>query len=197
MNATKITAFLVFPLFIGGFLVGEDIIKTILNEQWYPMITVFKYLCLTQILMAINAINNFAHAAQDRPHWGMFYHIAGVLLMPVSFYLAVPYGLNAIIFPWMSTFVLLCGSWILITLKKIGIPITTYIRNLMTPITASAIMMIMVSAFRYSLSSYNIIMNNNLIKFILSAGIGGLFYLGCIWFIDRNLILNVKLLRRK
>jgi len=192
LNVQKITAFLVMPLFMGGFLVGEDIIKLLLNDQWYPMITVFKYLCLTQIFMSLNAINNFVHASQGRPHYGVYYHIAGIVLMPISFYFAVPYGLNGIIFPWMSSFVILTVSWIIITLRTIGIPISVYIRNMANPAIASMIMFLVVILFRSITSSVDLINSNILIKLGSSLTIAVMVYLGYIWMFERNIILLVK-----
>jgi O-antigen/teichoic acid export membrane protein len=192
LNSNKITAFLVIPLFFGGFLVGEDLIKIILNEKWYPMITIFKYLCLTQIFMSINAINNFAHAAQGRPMWGVYYHIAGVLTMPVSFYFAVKYGLNAIIIPWMTVFVILTTSWIIITIKTIGVSIIDYVNNLRNPILGAGLMLISLTIFRHLITPIDFINENYILRLSISLVIGGISYVGYQWFSDREFIFSIK-----
>jgi len=182
---------------MGGFLVGEDIIKILLNEKWYPMITVFKYLCLTQIFMAINAINNFAHAAQGRPIWGVYYHIAGVFLMPISFYFAVQHGLNAIIIPWITTFLFMCILWITITINKIGVKISSYIFNLIHPMIGSFIMFIAVLVFRDMVTPINFINNNDILRLLTSVIIGGIAYIGYQWFADREFIFDIKRMLKK
>jgi O-antigen/teichoic acid export membrane protein len=192
LNISKITATIVLPLFVGGYLVGEDIIKIFLNEQWFPMIFLFKYLCLSQIMMAMNAINNFAHAAQGRPHWGLCYNIAGAILMPVSFYLAVPYGLNFIIVPWFTTFIIMCSVWILTTIKKLEISLVAYIKNIISPFIATAIMIISVYGYIHLLTVINIQDLNLIILLASKIAIGALCYIGYLWLFNRTLFYNIK-----
>lgn len=195
LNITKVTATIVLPLFVGGFLVGDNIVRILLNEKWYPIIFLFKYLCLSQIMMAMNAINNFAHAAQGRPHWGLCYHAAAAILMPVSFYLAVPYGLNAILIPWFTTFLLICSVWIITTLKKLGVPITAYIKNLSHPILAVLTMAAGVTVFEYLLVSLAKMDIPLIFILVMKVATGGVCYLGYLWVFNRQLFHDFKKLR--
>ena len=90
----------------------------LLDDKWIPIIFLFKMLCLSQIFLAMTSINNHVHNAQGRPGWGMCYNAACALFMSISFYFAVQHGLNAIIIPWMTTFIFMCIIWITITIKK-------------------------------------------------------------------------------
>jgi teichuronic acid exporter len=192
LNTTKITAITVLPLFVGGYLVGEDLVKVLLNEKWYTMIFVFKFLCLSQIMMALNAINNFAHAAQGRPHWGLCYHIAGIILMPVSFYLAVPYGLHAILIPWFTTFILITLAWIIITTNKIGIPLSRYILNLANPVIATLIMSTAVLLIDNSINHLLTENINSCFRLSIKIGTGALFYIVSLGILDRRLFSDLK-----
>ena len=192
LNITKITATLVLPLFIGGFLVGDDLIRLILSEQWYPMIFLFKYLCLSQILLAINAVNNFVHAAQGRPVWGLYYHIACVIFMPISFYFGAKHGLHTIILPWLTTYVLLSSTWIFLTIRKIGIRTTNYVTNLLNPLIATFFMIIGVVLFRYLFSKIRFIDENVIVRLPFLIGIGAICYLSYLWIFERKLFINLK-----
>ena len=192
LNITKITATIVFPLFIGGFLVGPDLIKILFNEKWYPIIFLFKYLCLSQILTAVNAVNNFVHASQGRPQWGLTYHAICVIFMPVSFYFAVRYGLEAIILPWLTTYFILCSSWIVVTLCKIGIAISEYIKNIQNAICASLVMVVAVVLFQHASRNVPVVPDILVLKLAISVTIGGCVYLGYLWKFDREIFESFK-----
>ncbi len=193
---SKTTATFVLPLFIGGFLVGEDLIGILLGEKWFPIIGMFRYLCLAQIFMSLNAVNNFVHAAQGRPHWGLHYNLACVLFMPLSFYFAVLHGLDAMVIPWLTTFAVLSSVWMAITIKKIGINVNVYLKNLIHIGIASLLMLISVYIFHDYLCGLIEALNHTIIKCFLSILVGGMVYSAYLWLFDNELILQIKRLRQ-
>jgi O-antigen/teichoic acid export membrane protein len=136
LTITKVTAALVLPLCVGGFWVGDDLVKIFLNSQWHSIGEVFRYLCLVQIATALNAVNNFVHTSQGRPHWRLSYYAACAVMMPLSFSLVVDYGFRAILIPWLTTYMALCVTWIWITLRRIDIRLVDYFRALRTPVAS-------------------------------------------------------------
>ena len=191
LDMINITAVLVLPLFVGGFLVGEDLIKVLLNEKWYPIIFIFKFLCLSQILTALNAINNFVHFAQGRPKWGLYINGTTTVFMGISFFFAVNYGLEAIIIPWFTTYFLICIIWIMITINKIEINILSYVKAIIIPITAVVTMSITVFLADYLIKSilYN---NEYIISLIVKLVLGGMVYIFVIIIFDRSIMRRIK-----
>lgn len=195
LNIVKITMTLVLPLFVGGFATSEELVNLLLGEKWIQIIFIFKFLCLIQILTSLNAVNSFVHNAQGRPHWSVVYHATCAILMPLSFYFAVQYGLTAMLVPWFSTYFILCTVWIFITINKIGIDLKSYLRSIMTPLLATVIMLIPIAFVSYtiniSLGKWNIYLISLILKVLLGAG----FYLAYLWFFDRKLFSDIKKLR--
>ncbi len=148
LNITKITAAIVFPLFAGGYLFGGDLITILLDAKWQPIISLFKILCLVQIMTSMIAINNFVHAAQGRPVWSLYFNIACAIAMPLSFFLAVPYGLRGIIIPWCTTYVVLCVAWLYVSIRKFGIRLPKYIFNIRNPLLGTLLMSVPLWLFR-------------------------------------------------
>lgn len=140
LNTAKITATVVFPLYIGGFLVGGDLIKILLTEQWHPMIPLFRYLCLLQILVSMTAVNGFVHSAQGRPGTNIILNVLLATLMPLSFYFAVQHGVNAILIPWFTTYIIINVGWSIYTFRKINISLISYLESIKKPSIASLIM---------------------------------------------------------
>src|SRR5438876_352891 len=140
LRTVNICATLVFPLFVGGFLVGADLVQVLLSDKWAPISRIFEYLCLAQIMLSLNAVNSFVHNAQGRASWSSLYFVACAILVSLSFFLAVPYGLEAALIPWFTTYVVLSVSWIAITTRKIGITHGVYLKGLSIPFAATLTM---------------------------------------------------------
>ena len=196
LNVVKVTAIMVMPMFVGGYMLGEDLIKLLLNEKWYPIIYIFKLLCLSQIITSLNAVNSFVHYAQGRPNWSLYFSIVLVVGMGVSFYFVVPYGMEAMIIPWVTTYLLLCGIWTIVTIKKIGINISMYVKNIISPIVGTIIMIIGLIIMEHALSEVSADGNITLIWAVALKIIAGCaLYVFYLWLFDREIFVKVKELR--
>ncbi len=197
LNIVKITMTMVLPLFVGGFLVSRELIEVLLGHKWMPIIFVFQYLCLTQVLTSLNAVNSFVHNAQGRPKWSMIYHGICAVFMPVSFYVAVQYGLNAMVVPWFTTYVFLCFGWIFVTIKKINIGLGSYISNIRHQLFATVAMIVPVLGVEYLLQSWQIQWHKDLLSLGLKLTSASLVYFSCLYLFDRKLLKNIKSILRK
>ena len=196
LNTTKITATLVLPLFVGGYLVGGEVVKLLLNEKWFPMITVFEYLCLAQIMTSLNAINNFVHVARGKPYWSLYYHIGGVIVMPVSFFLAAPFGIHAMLIPWFTSFMGMSMTWIIITLYGIGISPALYLKGLLHPVIGTLCMATGVLLCSNIRPFVPVVGFSSLLIVVVKMSVGTLLYAGYLWFFDRDVFLGLRKLRK-
>lgn len=197
LDINKMTLSLVLPVFVGGYLVGGDLIRLLLDDKWLPIITVFKYLCLVQIVTSLTAVNNFVHTALGRPQWSLGFNVICAILMSVSFFLAVPYGLSAILIPWFTVYFIICTFWIIISLKKIGISKVQYLKNISLPVISTLVMVAAVLLLKsYSCIFPQFINESLLIMLCFKIFAGAGFYFLFLWFFDRSLFENIKKLRR-
>jgi len=195
LKTVNICATLVFPLLVGGFLVGADLVQVLLSDKWAPIGRIFEYLCLAQVLMVLSPINNFVHNAQGRASWSSLYTVTCVILVSLSFFLAVPYGLEAALIPWFTTYVVLSVSWIAITARKIGITPGVYLKGLFIPVAAtltmaSAIQLLSILGGDY-LNSLG-----QLSSLIIKCGIGASTYIMFLWVFDKRIFNMLRALRR-
>ena len=196
LNVVKITSIIVIPIFVGGFMLGDELIKILLNEKWYPIIDIFKLLCLAQILTSLNAVNSFVHYAQGRPNWSLYFHASLAIGMGVSFYLAVPYGLKGIVIPWFSTYLVLCSGWTTLTLYKMGIDIKMYIKNMSTAIYGVVVMVTVLAG----VDSVIVIQETDgelwmLLAIIAKITAGGMTYLAFLMLFDKEIFRKIKELK--
>lgn len=195
LNVSKITATLVLPIFCGGFLLGDNLIRVLLTDQWYPMIPLFRYLCLVQIFVAISALNGFVHSAMGRPGRNLILNITLAIFMPISFYFAVQYSVSTILVPWFTTYLLINSAWMFYTLKKIEIPVVSFMNALKFPVMATVSMVAVILLIDY----YFGYLNFNMSKFgslAIDVFSGAAVYGFFLWKFDNEFVKNIKLLRK-
>ncbi len=195
LNITKITATVVLPIFCGGFLLGEGLIRLLLNEQWYPMITLFRYLCLVQIFVSMTTVNHTVHSAQGKPGRVIFLNFTRVIFMPLSFFFAVQYGMNAILVPWCTTYMIITLAWLVYTLNKLDISMVSYLRTLRVPASATAMMAVAVAAMEY-LIGYIQIKIPLYVSLSVEMIVGAAMYGFILWKLDSDLLKRLRILIR-
>jgi len=195
LNIVNVCATLIFPLFVGGFLIGGDLVQVLLSDKWAPIGRMFEYLCLAQIMVSLNAVNSFVHNAQGRASWSSLYFVAGAILVSLSFFLAVPYGLEAALIPWFTTYAVLSVSWIAITTRKIGITPGVYLKGLSIPFAATLTMATAIQLVSILGGDY---LNSlgQLSSLIIECGIGASTYIMFLWVFDKRIFNVLRTLRR-
>jgi O-antigen/teichoic acid export membrane protein len=195
LKTVNVCATLVFPLFVGGFLVGADLVQLLLSDKWAPIGRIFEYLCLAQILVSLNSINNFVHNSQGRASWSTLYTVVCAILVPLSFFFAVPYGLEAALIPWFTTHAVLSVSWIAITTRSMGITPGDYLKGLSIPLAATVAM---AAAIQFVCNIYGDCLNSpgRLYPLTIKIGIGASTYFMFLWVFDRRIFSELKSLRK-
>ena len=192
LNIIKITSTIVFPLFIGGFLLGEDLVRIVLSAKWLDMIQLFKYFCLIQIITSLNAINNFVHTSKGNPHFGMWFNAWLAFSMTFAFAFSVQFGVNWMLVPWFTIYLLSCVLWIKATVKIIGESIMLYFRQLLHPVMGTMLMSIVILVLTGVFSGGSYDFGRVLFLFWVKLIAGGVVYLCYFYFFDRGVFVNLK-----
>jgi O-antigen/teichoic acid export membrane protein len=195
LKTTKYIAFIVAPLFFGGLFLGDELITTLLGEKWKSIIFIFKIFCISQFIVSITVINTVIHNAQGRPHWTLRFHLVNTLLMPFSIFIAAKFGFNALAIPWISVYPAVCIYWIVITLRKLNIPILTYLKYLSSPFLATCLMIIGVILFKLFLAKFHLMVNLKMIL-IQEIAIGIILYLLYLFFFEKKSLNEIWSLRK-
>ncbi len=193
LDTVEITTAIVLPLFVGGYLAGDELVRVLLNPKWYPMTFIFKMLCLAQIITAVNAINNFVHIAQGRPKWSLAFNAMMAFLLPPSFYFAAKYGLNAIVIPWFSTYLALCILWIGMTIRKCCIGLTDYLKAILMPIQGTILLVGAIHILMILLKRVHISSDLQILTCQILLGVS--VYSSFVLIFGRNLLLKLKNMR--
>lgn len=196
LKIIKVTVTLVFPLFVGGYLVAEELVTVVLGEKWSSIIFLFKYLCLAQIMTSLSAINNVVHNALGKAERSMYFNGICALFMTISFYIAATQdSLDLMIYPWCVTYFLLCSGWIYYTISKLEISVYRYLSNMFFVFVGVGAMSISVVAC--GMYSFLIPLSDvgNIYLLLAKIVIGGIVYAGTLILFDRKFFLDLYALR--
>lgn len=188
LSVVKLIAAITFPIFVGGYVMGDDLIKVLLNEKWFDAIIFFKYLCLVQIFIALNSLNHQVHIALGRANWRLYCNGITAILLSISFYIAVKFGPRAILIPWFTTYVFTFMFYTIITLRKISISMLAYLRAISIPAVSTLTMFIVILMYSYQVK-YEIHLIFNLVTNIL---IGIVIYVGTFFLFDKKYIVKIR-----
>ena len=189
LKIVKLTAFIVFPIFTGMYLVAELAIVLLLSEKWIPMILPFKILCLIAALRAINAFNSRLVYATGHPGIALSNTAICSLIMPLGFLIGSKYGLEGLSYAWLFLFPIV----FLITTKRsisvINLNLSEYFKNLISPIIATSFMALLVQLSKILLINSS----NEIFQLIFYCFIGMLSYIGFIIIFFKDFLLDVKI----
>lgn len=195
LKIVGITSTIILPLYVGGYMVGEELIIVLLGSKWLSVVFLFKFLCLAQIPRSTNAINNFVHISRGEPQLSLYINIVLAISMSVSFYLAVQNGLEAMVIPWITTYTLVCAGWIIFTIKRIGVSFFSYCTRLFHPIVATGAMFLSITLVKnyYSLV---VIGEHRLIVLVGSIIVGAFVYFSYFMIFNKQIFQSLKTLRK-
>ncbi|NLE01327.1 MAG: hypothetical protein GX640_15785, partial [Fibrobacter sp.] len=113
-------------------------------------------------------------------------------------YLALTKDLNSIITPWISSYIILTVSWILITIHKLGITLKQYLFNLSSSLIASSVMCIFLFLIDfYNFSSFVNSISNKYVYLSSSIIFGAIVYSGIIMLTEKKFIAGLRGLLKK
>lgn len=190
-KSLRIISTIVFPLFIGSAIVCEDLVHVVLNPKWYGIIDVFRYLCLAQILVAINAINGMVHTTRGKPKYTLMFNLIMVAVVPVSFYFAAKGNLITMVIPWFTTYAAVAISWIVLTMKELRISVGEYLRCLSVPSISSILMALSILFLDYMMTFFQA-EAGALTRLILRVVTGGGAYISVTLLLDREIFVELK-----
>ena len=159
------------------------------------MIFLFKMLCIAQLIISITTPDELANNAQNRPHWGLYVNLINVLLLPLSFYIAAKHSLNALAIPWITIYPLIRFGFTWITIKKLGISIFEYIKNLLHPFLATISMVSVLFLIKY-VSLYTYIFSSLKFSLILMIISGVISYFTYILVFQKHILISFWNMRK-
>ncbi len=196
VKLTKYIAILMTPIFLGGFFFSREIIAVCLGEKWIPITSLFSMFCLSQFIYSLCSLSVVVNNAQARPQWCLYMTSILAFFMPISIYVAAHYGLDGLAVPWITVYPVIYIVFTALTIQKISLSGSRYLKGLVSPLVASSVMIagIWVVQKIWILSGFD---GGNGRKILFQEIFtGAVLYLGYLVLVERETLLGVWNLRQ-
>jgi O-antigen/teichoic acid export membrane protein len=194
LRLQEILALVMFPMVFGISAVADEIVTLLYGNRWPGLGMVISWLVILPGLFNLWGLNGEACRAMGRPDiWAKILGANLVVMFPLL-WLAGPMGLMPFTIARFSSAAFLPVLIIPITGMILGLPILRQLRIYVVPLLTSLIMFVAVVVF---LQAYAPLTGwTGWLTLLISILIGALIYIGIIWLVRRDLILQVLRLSR-
>lgn len=176
-----------FPLLLGFAFVADDIIILLLTEKWRPIITLLQILCLVNLLRVSGMIMLPLLKACGNADRVLMFHIIGVIITPLIFWLLLPYELLGTAYASLLSFVPLYIYLLYSNYKELNISLTVFLRSFRHTLVASFVMSVLLMVFFVMLSD-----SNPLLRLFAMIAAGAISYAGVYFVFYKEEILRMK-----
>ena len=148
-NVTQYTSLLAFPVFIGLGWLAPELIPAFFGAKWGPSIPVMQVLALIGILQSVLFFNGSVMRASGKPSWEFGIMSLNAVCSVIGFLLAVHWGIVAVAAAYVIVGYLLAPISYMAVQRLIQIDFRTYMRQFVTPLSASLIMIVVMLGSKY------------------------------------------------
>lgn len=163
------TAFIVYPLLCGIFVLAEPMIKVLLTEKWLPAAWMLQVLCPVGILFVISTFNMNVYNATGRTDWALKAEVIKKTFNVLILVGAIMISFEAVIISQIIIGIIdfFVDTWF--TKKQIGLILLKQLKSIGSILLASLVMALIVKFSTFYLS-------NDIWKLIVGFVSGTLFY---------------------
>lgn len=141
LRITEALALVAFPATIGIALVAKDLVPLVLGARWSGMIAPLQLLGIAAAVRSIAPILPQVLVVTGGNRFMMWVNLLGLLVMPVSFYVASRWGTAGIAAGWITAYPLLVlAPMAVVTFRRVGLPYVEYLRAIFPAVSAVVIM---------------------------------------------------------
>jgi PST family polysaccharide transporter len=183
-KVTQYTSVLAFPVFIGLATLAPELVPAVFGEKWAPSIPVMQVLSLIGILQSVLFFNGSVIKASGKPSWQFGIMLLNAVCSVIGFLLAVRWGIVAVAVSFVIVGYLLAPISYMAVRRLIQFDFRTYLGQFMPSLTASLLMVVVITGLKYFLREQSLNVYLELAIYLLA---GGLTYLMAIGLLARHL----------
>lgn len=200
LKTSRLVALIVFPLFLGLFLVAKDLILLVLTSKWAAAINPLKTLCLMSILRSMAVLSAPLTNALGMPGIALFNSLLCALFMPAAFWVGARSGIEGISLAWLLVYPFLFLIMLWNSIRIIRISMKEYWTNLLPVMEGSLVMALLVFGLKYIMGQRLFFSEKWASSLLLFPGLGQWFrlvftclfgafgYLAFLWMVHRSLL---------
>lgn len=181
-RVSQALALAAFPAAVGLALVAADMIPVLLGTKWVPAVAPLQLLALSAVIRTLAPMLNQVLVATGHSRQSMRATLSAAVVMPVSFLIAIPYGVTAVAAAWVLVYPLvMVPTLFLPALRTAGMRTGRYLDALRPATEATIVMAIVVFASRATLLATL----TPALRLALEVPLGAAAYAGYLWLAHR------------
>ena len=139
-KTTQFTSLIAFPTYLGVVIFAPELIVTLFGKQWIPATVPMQILALEGILLAVSLFHKSVFMSMGKPSWTVRISLLNATANLIACLIAVRWGIVAVASAYVisSYLVFPVSQWAVNRLIKLESMI--YLRQFVTPLLSSAIM---------------------------------------------------------
>jgi PST family polysaccharide transporter len=177
-KVTQYTSMLAFPAFIGMGLIAPELIPALFGENWAPSVPVMQILTLIGLLSSVLIFNGSILKAYGKPSWHLGILGLTSVCTVIGFLLVVRLGIVAVAASFVIVSFLLAPISYIAVHRLIHINFKTYLGQIVIPLTASLIMVVVVTGLKYLLRDQDLNEYLELVIYVLAGIVTYLLVVG-------------------
>jgi O-antigen/teichoic acid export membrane protein len=186
------------PIYLGMAATAEPFVATLLGQKWLETAPIMAILAFTMPVMTLQILFHPILNAIGLPHISIRTPMAGAVIMPITFFIAAPFGTAGLAAGWLVALPLLLAFTVYNAKPHVGFTVGELFKAVMPSLFAAIIMAIAVGLVDH----YGIMRIWPdiwaAVRLCLLAAIGAAVYAGLSWMIARETCIEVfNALRRK
>ncbi|MDD5432292.1 MAG: lipopolysaccharide biosynthesis protein [Candidatus Omnitrophica bacterium] len=186
----KMISFLIFPIFFLCFISAMDIIHLFYGLKWLEIVPIFRILSIGFLCQGIIWICECVFISIGKPGIVFRVSIIRTVVICLSFMIGLRWGMRGVAIAFSASTVLMLLPYLFLTASTLSLRVTLILKEMILPLIASIIMVIMVHVFRY-------VVNDMIfwgLRFIISVVLGLIVYIFIITLFQRKALGSIALL---
>ncbi len=148
LTATRFTALVAFPAFIGVAMLAPELIVTVFGAKWAPSIPVMQILAFIGILHSVYYFNTSILLAKGKPGWSFKLSAMNAVSNVLAFSIAVHWGIVAVAAAYVIRGYVLSPIPLWLVHKVVHFKLGTYFRQYLPAAAASLAMAVVIAVLK-------------------------------------------------
>jgi teichuronic acid exporter len=192
LTATRLTALIAVPAFVGLGLIAPELIRTLVGSKWAPSIPVMRALSPSGPVLCLSFLDISLLIALGRSRLALGVSAAGVAVRVVGYLIGVQHGVVGVAVGLTIATIVYWPIRLMILRRQIGLSLVAYLTQLRTPVLASVPMAAGLLGL-HALAAGSV---SDPVLLVASMVMGGLLYVAATYVIDRRAFREVLGLAR-
>lgn len=154
VRSVRLIMLAALPFYLGLAATAEPLVLSVLGPQWHETVPLVRLLALAMPFMTLQILFAPATNALGRPWIAVRVNMIGALIMPVTFFIAVHFGVVAMAEAWLIAMPLLTALTLAISMPVIGLSFGRLFAAILPPLAAASAMAVIVSLVAYELPDF-------------------------------------------